>query len=90
MGIYEKVRKVPKCTSLGKHGMKLTQRRRKMSTFRSTKVNENCVLCLYRRCAAFGEGAASAGCHLEATKAQEVAAAITIIALLKKLKISQM
>ena len=83
VGIYEEVRKVPKCTSSSKHGMKLTQRRRKMSTFRSTEVNKNCVLCLYRRCAAFGEGAASAGCHLEATEAREVATAIAIIALFK-------
>ena len=83
MGIYEKVRKVPKCTSLGKHGMKLTQRRRKMSTFRSTEVNKNCVVCLYRRCTAFGEGAASAGCRLRTTEVREVAAAIVIIATVK-------
>ena len=83
MGIYKKVRKMPQCTSLSKHGMKLTQRRRKMSTFRSTEVNENCVVCLYHRYDVFGEDAASAGCQLRTTEAREVAAAIAIIALLK-------
>ena len=83
MGIYKKVRKMPQCTSLSKHGMKLTQRRRKMSTFRSTEVNENCVVCLYRRYGVFGEGAASVGYRLRTTEAREVAAAIAIIVLLK-------
>ena len=74
---------MPECTNLGEHGMKLTQKRREMSTFRSTEKNKIYVKRLCLRCVAFGEGATSAGRWLKTTEVREVAAAITIMVLLK-------